>query len=65
VQKETWKWIFIMLTYANMNVKKIWQDYGARLWAESMIKYTTKVVMNSYSHIFTQMQEPNKKLSPD
>jgi hypothetical protein len=24
------KWIFIMRTYANMNMKKTWQDYGAR-----------------------------------
>jgi hypothetical protein len=22
--KQTWKWIFIMLTYVNMNIKKTW-----------------------------------------
>jgi hypothetical protein len=28
--RQTWKWIFIMLTYANMNMKKIWGSYGAK-----------------------------------
>jgi len=27
----TWKHISIMLTYANMNMKKTWQGYGVRL----------------------------------
>jgi hypothetical protein len=26
--KQMWKHIFIMLTYANMNMKKPWQGYG-------------------------------------
>jgi len=28
--KQMWKWIFIMLTYVNMNMKITWQGYGAR-----------------------------------
>ncbi len=28
--KQTWKWIFIMLTYVNMKMKRTWQGYGAR-----------------------------------
>jgi hypothetical protein len=28
--KQTWKWIFIMLTYANMNMKTTWQGYGVK-----------------------------------
>jgi hypothetical protein len=28
--KPTSKWIFIMLTYANMNMKRTWQGYGVR-----------------------------------
>jgi hypothetical protein len=28
---QMWKWIFIMLTYANMNMKITWQGYGGRL----------------------------------
>jgi hypothetical protein len=29
--RQMWKHIFIMLTYANMNMQKIWQGYGVRL----------------------------------
>jgi hypothetical protein len=29
--KQTWKWLFIMLIYANMNMKKTWQGYDAKL----------------------------------
>jgi hypothetical protein len=29
--KQTWKQIFIVLTYANMNMKRTWQGYGGRL----------------------------------
>jgi hypothetical protein len=29
--RQMWKWIFIMLTYANMNMKITWQGNGARL----------------------------------
>jgi hypothetical protein len=28
--RRTWKHIFIMLTYANINMKRTWQGYGAR-----------------------------------
>jgi hypothetical protein len=28
--KQMWKWIFIMLTFANMNMKKTWQGSGAK-----------------------------------
>ncbi len=26
-----WKWIFIMLAIANMNMKRTWQGYGVKL----------------------------------
>jgi hypothetical protein len=29
--RQTWKHICIMLTYANINMKKIWQGYSIRL----------------------------------
>jgi hypothetical protein len=32
------KLIFIMLTYANMNMKRIWQNYGARLCLRLVLK---------------------------
>jgi len=35
--KQTWKQIFIMLTYANMNMKRTWQGYGARLCLKLML----------------------------
>jgi hypothetical protein len=28
--KQTWKQIFIVLTYVNMNMKRTWQGYGVR-----------------------------------
>jgi hypothetical protein len=28
--KQMWKQIFVMLTYASMNMKKTWQCYGER-----------------------------------
>jgi hypothetical protein len=28
--KQTWKQIFIMLTYVNMNMERTWQGYDAR-----------------------------------
>jgi hypothetical protein len=28
--KQMWKQIFIMLIYANMNMKRTWQGYGGR-----------------------------------
>jgi hypothetical protein len=28
--KQKWKWIFIMLTCANMKMKRTWQGYDAR-----------------------------------
>jgi hypothetical protein len=32
-----WKQIFIMLTYANMNMKKTWQGYDAKLCLKLML----------------------------
>jgi hypothetical protein len=35
--KQTWKKIFIMLTYVNMNMKKIWQSYGVQDCAKMVL----------------------------
>ncbi len=35
--KQTWKTIFIMLTYANMNMKRTWQNYGVQDRARLML----------------------------
>jgi hypothetical protein len=35
--KQMWKWIFTMLTYVNMNMKRTWQGYGVRLYLKLML----------------------------
>jgi hypothetical protein len=35
--RQTWKWIFIILTYVNMNKKRTWRGYGARLCLRLML----------------------------
>jgi hypothetical protein len=35
--KQMWKHIFMMLTYANMNMKRTWQGYGARSCLKLML----------------------------
>jgi hypothetical protein len=34
---QMWKQIFIMLTYANMNMKRTWQGYDAKLCLKLML----------------------------
>jgi hypothetical protein len=40
--KQTWKWIFIMLTYANMNMRKTWQGYGAEIMPKISVEQTER-----------------------
>jgi len=35
--RQMYKWIFIILTYANMNMKRLWQGHGARLCLRLML----------------------------
>jgi hypothetical protein len=49
--KKMWKWIFIMLTYANMNMKITWQGYGARLCLILMLNRLKK--MRGLTPIYT------------
>jgi hypothetical protein len=37
--RQMWKQIYIMLTYANMNMKKTWQGYGAKIMLKFNVKY--------------------------
>jgi hypothetical protein len=48
--RQTWKWIFIMLTYANMNMKRIWQGYGVRLCLRLLLN-TLKGNEGSYFYL--------------
>jgi len=41
--KLTWKQIFIMVTYANMNMKKTWQGYGVKLCWKLMLNILKKM----------------------
>jgi hypothetical protein len=41
--KQMWKRIIIMLTYANMNMKRTWQGYGARLCLRLMLNRLKKM----------------------
>jgi hypothetical protein len=36
--RQMWKWVFIMLIYANMNMKKICQGYGVRSFLKLVLK---------------------------
>jgi len=47
--RKMWKIIFIMLTYANMSMKRIWQGYGARLCLKLMLK---KIERNEESYFY-------------
>jgi hypothetical protein len=35
--RQTWKWIFIMLKYVNINMKKTWYGYGVRSCLKLML----------------------------
>jgi hypothetical protein len=48
--RQTWKWIFIMLTYANMNMKKTWQGYGVRLCLRLVLNWLKE--MKDHIHIY-------------
>jgi len=41
--KLMWKQIFIMLTYANMNMKLTWQGYGVRLFIRLVLNILKKM----------------------
>jgi hypothetical protein len=41
--KPMWKQIFIVLTYADMNMKITWQGYGVRSWIRLMLNILKKL----------------------
>jgi len=52
--RQMWKWIFIMLMYANMNMKKTWQGYGARSSLRLMLKKLKE--MRGPIYIYTPLE---------
>jgi hypothetical protein len=61
--KQTWKQIFIVLTYANMNMKRTWQGYGVR----SCLKLVLNILkeMRGPTFICTLLQTNLKDVSID
>jgi hypothetical protein len=49
--RQTWKQIFIMLTYANMNMKRTWQSYGVKLCLRLVLNKLN--VMENSNFIYT------------
>jgi hypothetical protein len=50
--RQMWKHISIMLTYANINMKKIWQGYGARLCLRLMLNRLKEMKGHTPIYIF-------------
>ncbi len=51
--KPTCKQIFIILTYVNMDMKRIWKGYGARLWLKLMLNILKE--MKGLTPIYTPL----------
>jgi hypothetical protein len=61
--KQTWKQIFIVLTYANMNMKRTWQGYGVRSSLKLVLNRLKE--MRSPTFICTLLQTNLKDASID
>jgi len=58
-----WKWIFIMLTYANMNMNRTWQSYGVRSCLRLLLNKLKEMrgLTFIYTFLRTQLKEVSKK----
>jgi hypothetical protein len=63
--KQAWKQIFIMLTYANMNMKKTWQGYGVKLCLRLMLNRLNEMKgpTSIYTPLKTYLKKTSKKVS--
>jgi hypothetical protein len=61
--KTTWKQIFIVLTYANMNMKITWQSYGARSCLRLVLNRLKK--MKDVTFIYTPLGIYFKEVSKE
>jgi len=52
--KPTWKQIFIMVTYVNMNMKKTWQGYGVRSCLRLVLNKLKE--MKGFTFIYTSLR---------
>jgi hypothetical protein len=60
-----WKCIFIMLTYANKNMKRTWQGYGVRLCLRQMLNKLKEMkgLTSIYTPLRTYLKEASKQAS--
>jgi len=58
--KQMWKRILIMLTYANMNIKRTWQGYGARLMLNKFKEMKGPILI--YTPLGTYLKEACKEV---
>jgi hypothetical protein len=62
--RQMWKWIFIMLTYVNMNMKRTWQGYGVRLCLKLVLNRLKEMRDPTYLYPFRDLaQEASKEAS--
>jgi hypothetical protein len=63
--RSTWKQIFIMLTYANMNMEITWQGYGARSCLKLMLNKLKEMrgPIFIYTPLGTLLKEASKEVS--
>ncbi len=61
--RQMWKWIFIILTYGNMNMKRTWQVYSARLCLKPMFNRLKEMKGPTfvYTPLGTYLKEASKK----
>jgi len=51
--RQMWRQIFIILTYANMNMKKTWQGYDIKLCLRLVLNMLKE--MRGHTSIFTPL----------
>jgi hypothetical protein len=51
--QQMWKWIFITLTYTNMNMKRTWQGYGVKPCLRPMLNKLKE--MKGPTYIYTYL----------
>jgi hypothetical protein len=60
-----WKWIFIIVAHVNMNMKKTWQGYNARLCLRLVLNKLKEMRGPTYIYTFLRIyfKEASKEVS--
>jgi hypothetical protein len=63
--RQTWKYIFIMLIFTNINMKRTWQGYGVRLCLRLMLNILKEMkgLTSIYIPLGTYLKEASKEAS--